>query len=82
LVALANANGGRDNVTVLVVDFSLTASTDSTPVVTEIPPIAATIMNTPSRGRTSVLFSAAAWAMWLAAAAITVAVAVSAVASK
>jgi hypothetical protein len=29
-----------------------------------------------------VLFSAAAWAMWLAAAAITVAVAVSAIASK
>lgn len=82
LVALANANGGRDNVTVLVVDFALTASTDSTPVVTEIPPIAATIMDPPARSRTSVWFNVAAWAMWLAAAAITVAVAVSAITSK
>ncbi len=82
LVALANANGGRDNVTVLVVDFALRASTDSTPVVTELPPIAATIMDPPTRSRAPVWFSVAAWTMWLAAAAITVAVAVSAITSK
>lgn len=82
LVTLANDNGGRDNVTVLVVDFVLTTATDSTPIVTEIPPIAATIMDPPARNRTSMWFSVAAWVMWLAAAGITVAVAVSAIASK
>ena len=82
LVELANNNGGRDNTTVLVVDVALSESIDNTPVVTELPPLAAPIMETPSRSRGSIWFGVAAWGLSLAAAAITVAVVVSALVSQ
>ena len=80
LVALANENGGRDNTTVLVVDFVLVAE-ETAPLVTELPPLAAPILEPAARRRPSPWLSVAAYGLWLAAAAITAAVVIGAFAS-
>lgn len=74
LVDLANRNGGRDNTTVVVVDFETvdetTASPDGGDVVCTLP---ATDVSRPSRW-----FAVGAWGMFALSAAITIAVVVSA----
>lgn len=74
LVDLANRNGGRDNTTVVVVDFEAvdetTASPDGRDVVCTLP---ATDVSRPSRW-----FAVGAWGMFALSAAITIAVVVSA----
>jgi protein phosphatase len=74
LVTLANDNGGRDNVTVVVVDFSDGPAPASTPTTTASDEtIAITIPRRPSR-----LLDVAAYGSWLVATAIVVTVIVSA----
>ena len=104
LVDLANRNGGRDNITVVVVDFEvvdnedLVASEPELPVVNDgidtpattdatiteeiavITPGPAIVDIAPSRP--SRWFTVATYAMWLASAAITVTVMISAITSS
>jgi protein phosphatase len=101
LVDLANRNGGRDNITVVVVDFAVSdevVETDSevviTPPVVEPPtvaepPITAEIAVVSSEQtpdidpqRPSRWFTVATYAMWLASAAITATVIISAITSS
>jgi protein phosphatase len=101
LIDLANRNGGRDNITVVVVDFAVSdevVETDSevviTPPVVESPtvaepPITAEIAVVSSEQtpdidsqRPSRWFTAATYAMWLASAAITATVIISAITSS
>jgi protein phosphatase len=104
LVDLANRNGGRDNITVVVVDFEvvdnedLVASEPELPVINDgidtpattdatiteeiavITPGLAIVDIAPSRP--SRWFTVATYAMWLASAAITVTVMISAITSS
>ena len=104
LVDLANRNGGRDNITVVVVDFEVvdneelvafepelpvindgidTASTTDATITEEIAviiPAPAIVDIAPSRP--SPWFTVATYAMWLASAAITVTVMISAITSS
>ena len=104
LVDLANRNGGRDNITVVVVDFEvvdnedLVASEPELPVINDgidtpattdatiteeiavITPGLAIVNIAPSRP--SRWFTVATYAMWLASAAITVTVMISAITSS
>jgi protein phosphatase len=104
LVDLANRNGGRDNITVVVVDFEVVDNEDlvasepelpvindgsDTPVTTDatiteeiavITPGLAIVDIAPSRP--SRWFTVATYAMWLASAAITVTVMISAITSS
>ena len=104
LVDLANRNGGRDNITVVVVDFEVVDNEDlvasepelpvindgiDTPVTTDatiteeiavITPGLAIVDIAPSRP--SHWFTVATYAMWLASAAITVTVMISAITSS
>jgi protein phosphatase len=101
LIDLANRNGGRDNITVVVVDFAVSdevVETDSevviTPPVVESPtvaepPITAEIAVVSSEQtpdidsqRASRWFTVATYAMWLASAAITATVIISAITSS
>ena len=101
LIDLANRNGGRDNITVVVVDFAVSdevVETDGevaiTPPVVESPtvaepPITAEIVVVSSKQtpdidpqRPSRWFTVATYAMWLASAAITATVIISAITSS
>lgn len=75
LVALANANGGRDNTTVVVVDFSAASTADSghTPTVATERPV--------ETARPSKWLAVAAYGSWLVSAAIIITVVVSALTS-
>lgn len=78
LVALANDNGGRDNITVIVVDFVHADST--TPFERPIESIGDATLPLPVPApRASGWLGAAAWASWLVATAIVVAVVISAI---
>jgi len=86
LVDLANRNGGRDNITVVVVDFEvvpnepITAPENNQP--SEIIVESESIVESPSPTTLpSPWFRVGAYAMWLAAAAITVTVIISAITS-
>ena len=86
LVNLANRNGGRDNITVVVVDFevvaneTMTTSENNQP--SEIIVESATNVESPSPTTSpSPWFRVGTYAMWLAAAAITVTVIISAITS-
>ena len=83
LVSLANRNGGRDNITVVVVDFETVAE----PVVVEPEPddeddgtIICTL-RAPETSRPSRWFAVGSWAMFILSAAIAITVVVSALAS-
>jgi len=76
LVDLANRNGGRDNITVVVVDFE----TVDEPVAVASEPEGKVICTLPSNepSRPSPWFAVGAWGMFALSAAITIAVVVSA----
>ena len=86
LVNLANRNGGRDNITVVVVDFEVVAhepmtapeSNQPSEVIVES---ARSVEPPSSTTSPSPWFRVGAYAMWLAAAAITVTVIISAITS-
>lgn len=86
LVNLANRNGGRDNITVVVVDFEVVPSELITAPESNQPSESivesATSVEPPSSTTSpSPWFRVGAYAMWLAAAAITVTVIISAITS-
>jgi serine/threonine protein phosphatase PrpC len=92
LVNLANRNGGRDNITVVVVDFDvvpnepITTPEGNQPIesTVESETIAESVRNVEPPSSTtspSPWFRVGAYAMWLAAAAITVTVIISAITS-
>lgn len=88
LVSLANRNGGRDNITVVVVDFETVAEPVVVePVVVEPEPDdedGGTIICTlraPETSRPSRWFAVGSWAMFILSAAIAITVVVSALAS-
>ena len=86
LVDLANRNGGRDNITVVVVDFEVVPSesmaTPESNQPNEIIVESATSVEPPSPTTSpSPWFRVGAYAMWLAASAITVTVIISAITS-
>ena len=86
LVNLANRNGGRDNITVVVVDFEVVPSELITAPESNQPSESivesALIVEPPSSTTSpSPWFRVGAYAMWLAAAAITVTVIISAITS-
>lgn len=97
LVELANHNGGRDNITVVVVDFAVSDEVEDTsseviaaaPVV-EPPTVAepaiteeiTVVVNKMTPRRTSRWFTVATYAMWLASLAITATVIISAITSS
>ena len=101
LVDLANRNGGRDNITVVVVDFAVSdeevavveleepvviAETDSPTTTEPITEEIAVITANPEHGvvspEPSRWFTVATYAMWLASAAITATVMISAITSS
>ena len=101
LVDLANRNGGRDNITVVVVDFAVsdeavevvneivaTAPVTKPPTVTEEPiaeeiaVVASQVVADIALPRPSRWFTVATYAMWLASAAITATVIISAITSS
>ena len=101
LVDLANRNGGRDNITVVVVDFAVsdeavevvneivaTAPVTEPPTVTEEPiteeiaVVGAQVVAHIALPRPSRWFTVATYAMWLASAAITATVIISAITSS
>ena len=101
LVDLANRNGGRDNITVVVVDFAVSdeevavveleepvviAETDSPTTTEPITEEIAVITANPEHGVVSPgpsrWFTVATYAMWLASAAITATVMISAITSS
>jgi protein phosphatase len=86
LVNLANRNGGRDNITVVVVDFEVVANEPMTAPESNQPSeiiVESTRHVEPPSPTTSPSpwFGVGAYAMWLAAAAITVTVIISAITS-
>jgi len=97
LVELANHNGGRDNITVVVVDFAVSDEVEDTssevidaPPVVEPPTVAepaiteeiTVVVNKMTPRRTSRWFTVATYAMWLASLAITATVIISAITSS
>jgi len=90
LVALANRNGGRDNITVVVVDVefveeSIAPSTGHTSLTDSVASVDDTIGATETSAPTGVgsstptiWFSVAAWSLWLAATSIVVGVVIAA----
>jgi protein phosphatase len=97
LVDLANRNGGRDNITVIVVDFSVSDEVEdtsseviATPPVAEPPTVAepaiteeiAVVVDKMTPWRPSHWFTVATYAMWLASLAITATVIISAITSS
>jgi hypothetical protein len=101
LVDLANRNGGRDNITVVVVDFSVSDEVVETEgEVVAAPPVIepVTIIEPPITDEIAVIvpeqtnnfvplrpspwFTVATYAMWLASAAITTTVIISAITSS
>ena len=97
LVDLANRNGGRDNITVVVVDFAVSDEAVevvneivSTPPVVEPPTVTeepiteeiTVVVNKMTPRRTSRWFTVATYAMWLASLAITATVIISAITSS
>ena len=97
LVDLANRNGGRDNITVVVVDFAVSDEVEdtsseviATPPVAEPPTVAepaiteeiAVVVNKMTPRRPSRWFTVATYAMWLASLAITATVIISAITSS
>ena len=89
LVDLANRNGGRDNITVVVVDFDVVEHVIETPqpevvepeVVAEAEPVVADPRVHAPASRPSPWFSVASWSMFVLSAAIAITVVVSAIVS-
>jgi hypothetical protein len=102
LVDLANRNGGRDNITVVVVDFAVVENeevaiveleepvvvpetdspTTTEPITEEIAVITANSEHDVVPSAPSRWFTVATYAMWLASAAITATVMISAITSS
>ena len=102
LIALANRNGGRDNITVIVVDFVVTPDSEvavsedgaekketdtdadlmaSVEAITEEVPVVAAVVAGPIT-RPSIWLTVATYVMWLASAAVTATVIISALTSS
>ena len=89
LVDLANRNGGRDNITVVVVDFDVVEHVIETPqpevvepeVVAEAEPVVAEPHDHAPASKPSPWFSVASWSMFVLSAAIAITVVVSAIVS-
>ena len=89
LVDLANRNGGRDNITVVVVDFDVVEHVIETPqpevvepeVVAEAEPVVAEPRDHAPASKPSPWFSVASWSMFVLSAAIAITVVVSAIVS-
>ncbi len=101
LVDLANRNGGRDNITVVVVDFAVSdegvevvseivatppvvepPTVTEEPITEEIAVVGAQVVANIALPRPSRWFTVATYAMWLASAAITATVIISAITSS
>lgn len=88
LVDLANRNGGRDNITVVVVDFEIVDAPTTIeppdaepPVICELPPLEREPSSVSTSSTPSAWLTVGSWSMFLLSAAIAITVVVSAILS-
>lgn len=83
LVDLANRNGGRDNITVVVVDFEIVdaPTTIEPPVICELPSLEREPSSVSTSSTPSAWLTVGSWSMFLLSAAIAITVVVSAILS-